>query len=159
MLSAWLCLYIARTDVTRRVDIPTRKRFPHRPTIMSTAEYKPCPVCGEEIRLAARRCRHCGEVFEKLPEVWDEGDATGGVIPYKNPKALLAYYLGLFSLFPCFILGWVALYLGLQGLAAAKKNPRIKGTVHAWIGILVGGFFGLIWTLATVLALVGSMVR
>jgi hypothetical protein len=81
------------------------------------------------------------------------------VIPYKNPKALLAYYLGLFSLFPCFILGWVALYLGLQGLAAAKKNPRIKGTVHAWIGILVGGFFGLIWTLATVLALVGSMVR
>ena len=30
-----------------------------------------------------------------------ETDATGGLIPYKNPHALIAYYLGLFSLFPC----------------------------------------------------------
>jgi hypothetical protein len=29
-----------------------------------------------------------------------EGDATGGIIPYKNPSALIAYYCGLFSLFP-----------------------------------------------------------
>jgi len=28
------------------------------------------------------------------------GDNTGGLIPYKNPKALIAYYLGIFSLFP-----------------------------------------------------------
>ena len=29
-----------------------------------------------------------------------EGDATGGVIPYKNVPALVAYYLGVFSLIP-----------------------------------------------------------
>ena len=28
----------------------------------------------------------------------EAGDATGGVIPYKNLPALLAYYLGMFSL-------------------------------------------------------------
>jgi len=33
------------------------------------------------------------------------GDATGGVIPYKNPPALIAYYCGIFSLLP--ILGLV----------------------------------------------------
>jgi len=30
----------------------------------------------------------------------NEGDATGGIIPYKNPKALIAYYLGIFSGLP-----------------------------------------------------------
>jgi len=127
--------------------------------MMSTADFKPCPVCGEQIRLAARKCRHCGEELEERElDDHEEGASTGGLIPYKNPKALMAYYIGLFSLFPCFILGWVAIYLGLQGLAAAKKNPRIKGTVHAWIGILVGGFFGLIWTLATVVIILGGVL-
>ena len=34
------------------------------------------------------------------PQVVLQGDATGGVIPYKNAPALVAYYLGLFSIFP-----------------------------------------------------------
>ena len=29
-----------------------------------------------------------------------QGDATGGVIPYKNPMALTGYYLGFLSLLP-----------------------------------------------------------
>ncbi|MFM8288137.1 MAG: hypothetical protein ACKOGA_15565, partial [Planctomycetaceae bacterium] len=122
------------------------------------ADFKPCPVCGEQIRLAARKCRHCGEELEERElDDQEEGDSTGGLIPYKNPKALMAYYIGLFSLFPCFILGWVALFLGIQGLSAAKKNPKVKGTVHAWIGILVGGFFGLLWTALTVVGILGSI--
>ena len=31
----------------------------------------------------------------------EQGDATGGIIPYKNGPALMAYYLGIFSLIPC----------------------------------------------------------
>ena len=30
----------------------------------------------------------------------EEGDKTGGVIPYKNPSALTSYYMGLFSILP-----------------------------------------------------------
>lgn len=30
-----------------------------------------------------------------------QGDHTGGVIPYKNPQALTAYYLAVASLIPC----------------------------------------------------------
>jgi len=75
------------------------------------------------------------------------GDATGGIIPYKNPPALIAYYLGLFSIIPCFgvLLGIPAVILGIIGLVQRRKNPVIKGSVHAWIGIVVGGLMSLLW--------------
>jgi len=65
-------------------------------------------------------------------------------IPTHNPKALTAYYLGIFSFIPLLgiFLGIAAFVLGLQGLKAAKQTPEIKGKTHAWVGILVGGFFG-----------------
>lgn len=68
------------------------------------------------------------------------GDGTGGLIPYKNPKALTAYYLGIFGLFPFigFMLAVPALILGILGLQARKQNPLIKGAVHAWVGIILG---------------------
>ena len=77
----------------------------------------------------------------------NQGDATGGLIPYKNPAALAAYYLGLFSLFPVlgFFLAVPAFILGIKGLRKRRENPLIKGSVHAWIGIIMGGFCGLLW--------------
>jgi hypothetical protein len=70
-----------------------------------------------------------------------KGDDTGGIIPYKNPHALTSYYLGIFSIIPLlgFILGCVALPLGISGLKQRRKNPVIRGAVHAWIGIICGG--------------------
>jgi hypothetical protein len=81
-----------------------------------------------------------------------EGDATGGVIPYKNPSALIAYYLGLFSLFPVlgFFLAVPAFVLGIMGLKKRRANPAVKGSIHAWIGIIMGGMFTLIWGFAIV---------
>ena len=67
-----------------------------------------------------------------------EGDATGGLIPYKNPKALFSYYIGIASLL-IFPLGFVSIVLGFMGLAARKQNPVIKGSAHALIGIIFGG--------------------
>lgn len=76
-----------------------------------------------------------------------QGDSTGGVIPYKNPKALIAYYLGIFSGLPLIglPLGIAAFVLGIMGLRDRKRNPVIKGSVHAGIGIGCGGFFSLLW--------------
>lgn len=73
-------------------------------------------------------------------------DSTGGVIPYNNPKALLAYYLGIFGLLCCITplpLGLVPVVLGVMGLQARAQNPAIKGSVHAWIGIVLGGISAL----------------
>src|SRR5262245_3626245 len=67
----------------------------------------------------------------------DDGIST--IIPYKNPQALVAYYLGLFSFIPFigFFLGVTAFILGLRGLKFANNNPGSKGRVHAWIGIIL----------------------
>lgn len=83
------------------------------------------------------------------------GDGTGGLIPYKNPSALAAYYLAIFGLFP--VIGLFAsipaFVLGIMGLRKRAQNPAVKGSVHAWIGIIVGG-------LATLMNLscIGSIV-
>ena len=88
-----------------------------------------------------------------------QGDATGGLIPYKNIPALMAYYFGVFSIIPFFPIGIAAFVLGIVGLKRRKRNPIIRGAAHAWIGIIVGGLFGLIWTVLTFLlaaAAIGS---
>ena len=74
------------------------------------------------------------------PPVPQTGDATGGLIPYKNPQALIAYYIGIFSLIPAigFFLAIAAIILGILGLKKRKLNPIIKGAAHAWIGIILG---------------------
>lgn len=73
-----------------------------------------------------------------------QGDATGGLIPYKNPPALIGYYLGYLGLLP--ILGFpfaiAAIVLGIIGLKKKKRNPIVKGTGHA-IFAIVAGLLGL----------------
>jgi hypothetical protein len=132
---------------------------------MSDAERRPCPVCGEQILATAKVCRFCGEKFAPRPSD-TEGDSTGGVIPYKNPQALIAYYCGIFSLIACipflFPLPIVALVLGIKGLRKAKAEPHVKGTVHAWIGIVCGSIFGLIgiiMTVGAIIAIIGAMTQ
>ena len=117
---------------------------------MSNEARKPCPMCGEMILASAIICRFCGETVDKPHAApAEQGDATGGVIPYKNAPALIAYYCGVFSIIPCFPIGIVALVLGIMGLKKAKQNPLVRGQVHAWIGIIVGGLFGLLYLVGT----------
>jgi hypothetical protein len=94
-----------------------------------------------------------------MPIAPSDGDATGGVIPYKNVPALLAYYLGLFSLFPCIglFLAIPAFVLGIMGLRKRRENPAVKGAVHAWIGIVMGGIFTLVWGAACILGVIGML--
>lgn len=92
---------------------------------------------------------HVPPVMEPL------GDATGGVIPYKNPQALLAYYLGMFGMIPCLgmLFSIPAIVLGFYGLRAARITPSIKGTVHARIGIVLGLIATLLTTIGVVIAI------
>jgi hypothetical protein len=89
-----------------------------------------------------------------------EGDQTGGVIPYKNMPALLAYYLGILSLVCCFVgvpFGIVPLVLGIIGLQRRAANPVIKGTAHAWIGIILGGL-NIAFSLLVIASVILSMM-
>ena len=94
------------------------------------------------------------------PSGSQEGDHTGGVIPYKNPYALTAYYLGIFGLLCCITpvpLGILPLVLGIIGLMKRAQNPVIKGSVHAWIGILLGGISAVGSIILAVAVVIGMM--
>ena len=95
------------------------------------------------------------------PQGNNQGDATGGLIPYKNPKALIAYYLGILSGLPLIGLpiGIAAFVLGIMGLRDRNRNPAIKGSVHAGIGIGCGGFFAVLWGLLIVLFVVSLVFK
>ena len=119
-----------------------------------------CWKCGAENPDQVPVCARCGNDLQVVPaQTVVEGDATGGVIPYKNPKALIAYYLGILSGFPIIglPLGIAAFILGIQGLKARRENPVIKGSVHAGIGVGCGCVFSLLWTLV-IIAIVISIL-
>ena len=103
---------------------------------------------------------YTGQLDQWQPVVHEQGDATGGVIPYKNGPALAAYYLGIFSMIPCvgLLLAVPALILGVIGLKKRRDNTILKGSVHAWIGIIMGGIFTIIWGGLTMLLLIGNTV-
>ena len=98
-----------------------------------------------------------------LPEFQDAfaappASAEGGVstvIPYKNVPALIAYYVGVFCIICPPLLCFPAIILGVIGLRRVKENPEVKGTAHAWIGILSGSFF-LLLSIVVVGVLVSS---
>lgn len=71
-------------------------------------------------------------------------DIMETLIPAHNPKALIGYYLAVFSIIPLLgiVLGIAGFILGIMGLKEANRNPAVKGKAHAWVAIVVGGFFG-----------------
>jgi hypothetical protein len=111
---------------------------------------------AEELRSRpkARRIKSDDEDRSRRPRYDDpddpyhresEGDATGGLIPYKNPKALIGYYVSIFGFFLPLIGSVAAVVLGFQGMKYAKKNPRAKGTAHAVVAIVLGILGSLFW--------------
>ena len=83
------------------------------------------------------------------------GDVTGGLIPYKNPPALISYYCGIAALIPLIgmLFGLAAVVLAIMGFRKRKREPHVKGTAHAVIGLVLGG--GSVLVHAAVLVLMG----
>jgi hypothetical protein len=97
-----------------------------------------------------------------LPAAAAKPKSDGGlnlIIPYRNLRALAAYYLGVFSAIPVLglPLGLAAFTLGILALRFRRKNPAAGGAIHAWIGILAGGFFSLLY-LALIIWLFCAMI-
>ena len=132
-----------------------------------------CFACKAEIQDYSSICPQCGKdpqpnPYEAPNAGWarpasnpSEGDATGGIIPYKNPKALIAYSLGIFSGLPFigFFLAVPAVVLGIMGLRDRTRNPAIKGSIHAGIGIGCGAIFTLLWGGLIILFIITALTR
>ena len=131
-----------------------------------------CSNCKAENAETASRCSFCGAGLgnhyaapisledRPMPGQDDGGDETvATLIPYKNPGALIAYYLGLFSCIP-FIglpMAIVAIVLAVKGFKAVRLNPKAHGTAHAWVGIICGTL-GLLFNLLIVGSIVIALV-
>ncbi|MFN3650454.1 MAG: DUF4190 domain-containing protein [Armatimonadota bacterium] len=127
-----------------------------RTCLAALGDRRYCPECTHLLlsQAAAR-----GSAPGYAPQPARPPSAVDHVIPTRNPKALAAYYFGIFSLIPCvgLLLGPAAVTLGFLGLKARRENPELPGKAHAMVGIIVGLVTSLFnWgsALMTVVALV-----
>jgi hypothetical protein len=122
-----------------------------------------CPKCGTENHDNNFKCTRCGEFLHPTapPIVISSDETMGGMMPTKNGPALAAYYLGVFSLIPILgiPLGIAAFILGIKGVRKVRDHPEVKGKVHAWVGIIAGGFFSLLYLILLGLMVVLSVKR
>lgn len=87
-----------------------------------------------------------GDVVNPPPAVVDAPpevrplDGFDRLVPTKNPPALIAYYLSVFSLIPCaaLLLGPAAVIFGLVALKVLKVTPTLPGKTHALVGVVLG---------------------
>ena len=98
---------------------------------------------------------------ESYAEEPQSDDPISVIVPYKNPKALIGYYLGVFSLIPCLggLLGPAALILGILGLRARARNPRMHGKGHAIFAIIAGSLMTLVHLAVAIFALAARAAR
>ena len=116
-----------------------------------------CPKCGYAMSAEDQACPRCEGAYAK-PVPPPSAPPTGAgaptapdvveiFVPYRNPNALAAYYVGLFAFIPFLgaIIGVAAFVLGLRGLKLARAHPEARGASHAWVGIVLGGIWGLFY--------------
>jgi hypothetical protein len=86
------------------------------------------------------------------PKAGAGDEAVATIIPYRNPMALAAYYMGIFSIIPFLgiFLGAAAFVCGILGLRHAARNKGAHGRAHAAIGIGCGGLFFVIYTVMAI---------
>jgi hypothetical protein len=161
------------------LDCPSCGRNLNVPDTLAGKRVK-CPQCDESVSVPAedpeavtneppnpepaarRRPRRPVEDDEDVPDIRRRTDDGGisSLIPYKNGKALVAYYCGVFSLIPCLglILGPIALIFGILGYRYSRTYPTAKGGGHAIAGIILGGLTTLGNWGITLIGLIGALV-
>lgn len=114
-----------------------------------------CPACNASNPPQLKVCEKCGSKLPRRSRRQNPEDGEGGedgeelasmspfaISPFKtkNPKAVLAYFCGVFGLIPFvgLVLGFPAVILGILGLAQAKADPKVRGINQAMAGIILG---------------------
>ncbi len=66
--------------------------------------------------------------------------------------------MGIVSLLPVlgFFFGIAAVMLGVRGLRKRRAEPHVKGSIHAWIGIVLGSLSLLVHVIVTVLVIIAA---
>ena len=145
-----------RTSVT----VPSQSGTPGPPPVPGVF----CPKCGQKNDPNNFKCTGCGFVLHAPAQpqyVAADDSGLGALIPTKNAQALWAYYLAIFSLIPCIgsPLGIAAFVLGMRALKFARLKPDAKGRAHAWVGIVLGGICGFVYTAGIIIAIAVALTH
>jgi uncharacterized membrane protein YvbJ len=121
-----------------------------------------CTECGEKNLKTNTNCSKCNATLTKpnnIQYVCTSDSTLGGLIP-KNTNALIAYYTGIFSFIPFvgIFIGIAAFIFGILGIKFANKNPQAKGKIHAWVGIILGGFFAFAYLAIIIVSIVMAII-
>jgi hypothetical protein len=125
-------------------DVEVARRKPREPEEVEVAKRRPKDLDDDDVEVVRPRKKRVVEVDEDYEER-DEGNPVSVIIPYKNARALVAYYLGVFSLIPIagLFLGPPAVLFGILGIRYVSKHPTAHGTGHALAGIILGSLTSL----------------
>ncbi|HMP03822.1 MAG TPA: zinc ribbon domain-containing protein [Gemmatales bacterium] len=111
---------------------------------MSSADARPCPYCGELIKVTAIKCRFCGEFLNQSPaheapeeEESDRNEIIAWLFPVGNNLwAMLACYLGILALIPFPFLGFILAYtINPTDAAAGRTFVMAGGGICAVVGV------------------------
>lgn len=73
----------------------------------------------------------------------------------RNRAADRAFVLGLLAILPLFPIALAAFVYGILGLSHAAQESQATGRGKAWLGVVSGALFGVVWTAVTVSVLLG----
>lgn len=100
-----------------------------------SAPDRPCPACGEPIKVAAKKCRHCGEFLDAALRAARRGQEDASHPPV-----------------PVVLKVWGALVMGLAGLGAASQVLQMASLLLVLGAGPGAGFLGAM-TVATAIML------
>jgi predicted RNA-binding Zn-ribbon protein involved in translation (DUF1610 family) len=133
--------------------------------VQEVEQYRECPFCAEKIKVSAKKCRYCGEILDRELRMAVKREKTQEAIRrmlvFKKEAggakaSLICGILGLAFSWGLlgFVLGPLAIMLGVGAKGELKKFPMLKGKEWANIGIILGAI-GIVLSLAFIFFLAG----